>query len=132
MSNITDVSWMFRGSQFNGDIRQWNTSQVTNMNWLFHGSEFRGDLRKWQLNDEQMKDIFDDTLPQYLAARRSIEEKAQLCATFTPPTTKLSNKKYYKAQLATRHKRSCLLVRRSIKFAMNDSISPSHKPIKRH
>jgi surface protein len=95
-SQVEDMSWMFYRSIFNGDISQWDTSKVKNMTMMFSGSQFNGDLRKWQLNEEQMQEIFGDTLPQYLDARRSLEEKTQLCATFTPPTTKPSNKKHYK------------------------------------
>jgi surface protein len=97
-SQVKNMSEMFYGSQFNGDISQWNTSKVTDMYGMFYESQFTGDLRKWQLNEKQtlschLKEIFHDTFPQYLAVRRSIEEKELLCATFSPPTKNPSNKK---------------------------------------
>ena len=58
-SNITDMSWLFNDSEFNGDISKWNVSKVTNMGGMFFGSEFNGDISKWNvLNVTNMKYMF--------------------------------------------------------------------------
>ena len=44
VSGITDMSFLFFGSDFNGDISSWNVSNVTNMNYMFYDSEFNGDI----------------------------------------------------------------------------------------
>ena len=38
-SKITDMSSIFRHSNFNGDISNWNTSNVTDMSYMFCGAE---------------------------------------------------------------------------------------------
>ena len=38
-SEITDMSSIFRHSNFNGDISNWNTSNVTDMSYMFCGAE---------------------------------------------------------------------------------------------
>ena len=57
---ITDMSGLFRGSAFNGDISQWDVSQVTNMEEMFYESYFNGDISGWNVsNVEQMAHMFD-------------------------------------------------------------------------
>ena len=34
-SNITDMSWLFEHSEFNGDMSKWDVSNVTNMGACF-------------------------------------------------------------------------------------------------
>jgi len=36
---------MFKDSHFNGDISKWDVSNVTNMSSMFSGSKFNGDIR---------------------------------------------------------------------------------------
>src|SRR5574343_446358 len=50
-SNITDMSYMFCDSEFNGDISKWNVSNVTDMRCMFYESEFNGDLSKWNVSN---------------------------------------------------------------------------------
>ena len=92
-SQVTGMIGMFQASTFNGDISQWNTLRVNQIYRMFEGSKFTGDLRDWKLNDEQMQQMFGNILCTYLNVRRSIEEKEQLCATFTTLPQKSSNKK---------------------------------------
>ena len=47
ISKITDLSYLFNESLFNGDISNWNTSSVTDMEGLFNQSKFNGDISKW-------------------------------------------------------------------------------------
>ena len=62
-SNITDMSYLFRGGnknqyqgghpvlgEFNGDISNWYVSNVENMRYMFYGSLFNGDISDWQIN----------------------------------------------------------------------------------
>lgn len=44
VSKITDMSYVFFESDFNGDISEWDTSNVEDMSWMFEGSLFNGDL----------------------------------------------------------------------------------------
>src|SRR5574344_780038 len=50
VSNITNMSGMFYGSNFNGDISKWDVSKVTDMRYMFCGSEFNGDISKWNVS----------------------------------------------------------------------------------
>src|SRR5574344_1517910 len=38
-SKITDMSYMFESSTFNGDISKWDVSNVKDMSFMFHRSE---------------------------------------------------------------------------------------------
>ena len=67
VSNVTDMEDMFAGSKFNGDISNWDVSNVTNMNFMFTNSNFNGDISNWDVSNIKVKlDIFYDS---------SIEEK---------------------------------------------------------
>ena len=59
ISKVTDLSFLFDMSRFNGDISKWNTSNVTNMNYLFYESQFNGDVSNWRpLKVKVTKDMF--------------------------------------------------------------------------
>jgi surface protein len=82
-SEVNDMSEMFERSLFNGDISQWDISKAkNNMGWVFSQSEFKGDLRPWNLTQTEMLVTFQESLPNYLAIRQSIEEVEKLHATF--------------------------------------------------
>lgn len=49
-SLITDMSYLFYKSEFNGDISKWDVSQVTSMKDMFNDSKFNGDVSNWQVN----------------------------------------------------------------------------------
>ena len=56
---ITDMSYMFCATDFNGDISKWDVSNVTDMNHMFYGSTFNGDISKWDVsNVENMRSMF--------------------------------------------------------------------------
>jgi len=51
VSNITNMSYMFFNSLFNGDISKWNVSNVTNMYCMFWNTKFNGDISKWNVSN---------------------------------------------------------------------------------
>ena len=59
VSEITDMSYLFRESKFNGDISDWNVSKVTDMRKMFSRSKFNGDISDWDVsNVENMEGMF--------------------------------------------------------------------------
>ena len=50
VSKITDMSEVFKFSQFNGNISKWNVSKVKDMWEMFYDSEFNGDISKWDVS----------------------------------------------------------------------------------
>ena len=51
VSDITDMSRLFEGSLFNGDISKWDVSNVTDMSWMFSKCQFTGDISKWDVSN---------------------------------------------------------------------------------
>ena len=59
-SAITDMSYVFYNSKFNGDISEWDVSKVENMAYMFSSSKFNGDISKWDVSKvTNMDNIFD-------------------------------------------------------------------------
>ena len=53
-SEITDMDGIFEGSNFNGDISEWDVSNVKDMEWMFGNSEFtgeNGDISNWDVSN---------------------------------------------------------------------------------
>ena len=61
-SEITDMSYMFNGSNFDGDISEWDVSNVKYMSYMFGNSYFtgeNGDISNWDVsNVEDMDYMF--------------------------------------------------------------------------
>ncbi len=61
-SAITDMSYMFNNTEFNGDISGWDVSNVRNMQYMFYNSKFNGDISGWDVsNVKNMGGMFDNT-----------------------------------------------------------------------
>lgn len=61
VSEIEDMSFLFAGSLFSGDISEWNVSKVKNMSYMFKNSKFNGDISKWDVsNVVEMESMFDN------------------------------------------------------------------------
>ena len=50
VSGIEDMSFMFSGSSFNGDVSKWDVSKVEDMSYMFLRSSFNGDISKWDVS----------------------------------------------------------------------------------
>ena len=51
VSNVEDMRYMFKKSKFNGDISNWDVSNVTNMECMFYDSKFNGDISNWDVSN---------------------------------------------------------------------------------
>ena len=51
VSQVTDMSYLFFGSEFIGDISKWNVSNVINMSQMFEMSHFNGDISQWEVSN---------------------------------------------------------------------------------
>ena len=51
VSEITDMSYLFCNSHFDGDISRWDVSNVKNMKGMFNTSKFNGDISKWDVSN---------------------------------------------------------------------------------
>ena len=59
-SKITDMSYLFYDTKFNGDISKWNVSNVRNMEGMFEFSRFNKDISKWNVsNVKRMRGMFN-------------------------------------------------------------------------
>ena len=78
VSQITDMSDLFRFSNFTGDISKWDVSKVERMSHMFTDSKFSGDLSKWDVSRvRDMDDMFvgsplEDNEPEWYRPGRSI------------------------------------------------------------
>ena len=60
--NVENMECMFAGSEFNGDISNWDVSRVENMGCMFEGSKFDGDISNWDISNVKDADcMFDDS-----------------------------------------------------------------------
>ena len=63
VSNVKDMSGMFLDSKFNGDISEWDVSNVTNMAYMFYGSKFNGDISEWDVSKVKYTNYMFDRCP---------------------------------------------------------------------
>ena len=68
VSNITDMSYLFEETDFNGNISKWDVSNVTNMMFMFKNcKKFNQDISSW--------DVSNVTNIKYIFKNCKIEEK---------------------------------------------------------
>jgi len=59
VSNVTTMYQMFRGTTFNQDISKWNVSKVENMDYLFYSTKFNYDIGDWDVSSvKSMNKLF--------------------------------------------------------------------------
>ncbi|MBC6424973.1 MAG: DUF285 domain-containing protein, partial [Ekhidna sp.] len=59
LSNVTNMSFMFWGSSFTGDISKWDVSSMTDMSYMFNSSPFNGNLSEWNVSGvSNMQSVF--------------------------------------------------------------------------
>ena len=71
VSNITDMSYLFWKTKFNGDISKWDVSNVTNMCGMFQKCSFNGDISKWNVSNVKNMAamfMFSANLPEWSTA----------------------------------------------------------------
>ena len=51
VSNVTDMGSMFSQSKFNQSICSWDVNNVTDMNFMFYGSSFNQPIEEWDVNN---------------------------------------------------------------------------------
>ena len=62
VSKITNLSYLFYNSHFNGDISQWDVSNVQTMENMFCDSYFNGDISEWDVSSvRSMKRMFENS-----------------------------------------------------------------------
>lgn len=62
MSGVTDMSFLFSGVDFRGDISKWDTENVISMQEMFVGSTFDGDISDWDVSRvNNMNKMFNDS-----------------------------------------------------------------------
>ena len=57
VSQITDMSYLFYGSKFDGDISRWDVSNVINMTGMFDRSKFNQDISNWDVSKVKKMDF---------------------------------------------------------------------------
>ncbi len=61
-SEVRDMTGMFKNSSFNGDISQWNTTNLQWMGGMFAKSQFNGDISNWDVsNVKDMSQMFEES-----------------------------------------------------------------------
>lgn len=62
VSEVTDMSYIFDNSIYNGDISRWDVSNVSNMHAMFRKSVFNSDISEWNVSSvTDMGDMFHNT-----------------------------------------------------------------------
>ena len=63
VSEVTDMSYLFLNSPFNGNIEEWDVSNAINMTGMFMNSKFDGDISKWDVSKVKKHECCFDGSP---------------------------------------------------------------------
>ena len=63
VSEVTDMSYLFLNSPFNGNIEEWDVSNVINMTGMFMNPKFDGDISKWDVGKVKKHECCFDGSP---------------------------------------------------------------------
>jgi surface protein len=99
VSKITNMEFLFCGSEFNGDISKWNVSNVTNMGWMFYKSQFNKDISSWDISNVlNMEWMFAESMFQKDVSRWIVSKYVNLDSMFYESELEKENKlpKWYK------------------------------------
>ena len=63
VSEINDMSYVFKDSMYNGNISKWDVHRVETMEGMFMGSQFNQNISKWDVfsNVIDMSEMFRDS-----------------------------------------------------------------------
>lgn len=83
VSSITDFSYIFYNSHFQGDISKWNVSNAQSMNCMFRDSRFNGDLSLWNVsNVHDMFKMFHNAMFQGDISRWDVSNVTDMTGMF--------------------------------------------------
>lgn len=87
---VSDMSYLFMGGGFNGDISRWDVGNVKSMRSMFSRAWFNGDIFGWDLKslDEAGLDYFE----KYRQEHISVYEKHLLIQDGVNADIKITNK----------------------------------------
>ena len=98
VSSITDMSFLFYKSKFNGDISEWNVSSVRDMSYMFEYSEYtgrNGDISKWNIGKvEDMYKMFSHSLFDSDLSKWTINKKCSVISMFYESACRMKYKPF--------------------------------------
>jgi surface protein len=98
VNNVTNMQGLFADSKFNGDISRWDVSNVTIMTAMFLGCDFNGDISNWNVSKvEKMDSMFYQSKFNGNVSKWNVSNVIEMYAIFSDSEFKgdLSNWKPY-------------------------------------
>ena len=100
VSKITDMSFLFYSSKFNGDISEWNVSNVKDMSRMFGWSIFNGDISGWDVSSvTNMSAMFDKSKFNGDISNWDVSNVIDMHGMFNNSPLENNPPKWYKKQL---------------------------------
>jgi len=83
VSEVTNMSYVFRNTTFKGDVSCWDVSNVTNMYGMFIRSKFNGDISCWDVsNVTNMSRMFQQSFFNRDVSRWDVSNVDDMCHMF--------------------------------------------------